>query len=367
MSLSIGIVGLPNVGKSTTFNALTSAQNAAAENYPFCTIDASKAIVPIPDKRLDKLAEIVNPKKVVQAVMEFVDIAGLVEGASRGEGLGNKFLANIREVDAILHVVRCFDDNNIIHVTGKIDPLSDIEIINTELIIADLQTVEKRVPQVEKLARGDKSAIATLDFLNKLAAHLNENRPASTFLNIEDERFIELNKEMRLLTTKPVIFAANVDDAGLGEINKYEATVINYGKKHGAEVIKICSKIEEEMIEMPEEERLEFLESLGSNDEVGLTQIIRRSYDLLGLQSYFTAGVVEVRAWTIHKGWKAPKAASVIHNDFEKGFIRAEIISYDKFVELGGEAEARATGNLRTEGKEYIFQDGDVVHFLFNV
>lgn len=367
MALSIGIVGLPNVGKSTTFNALTSARNAEAANYPFCTIDASRAIVPVPDSRLDALAEIVNPKQILPTTVEFVDIAGLVEGASRGEGLGNKFLANIRETEVILHLVRCFDDENVVHVSGGIDPIRDIQIIDTELQLADIQTLEKRIDKLTKQVRGDKKLQPQLDMANALTEHLNNGNPVRSFEEIDSDTFVELNRELKLLTSKTVIYAVNVDEAGLEADNAHVQTVREHAAQENAEVIKLCSKIEEEMTEMDAEEKKEFLESLGSADGSGLDQIIRTGYNALGMISYFTAGVKEVRAWTIHDGWKAPKAASVIHNDFERGFIRAEVISYDDFIANKGEAGARSAGVLRTEGKEYMVKDGDVMHFLFNV
>lgn len=367
MSLSIGIVGMPNVGKSTTFNALSHAKIAEAANYPFCTIDPSRAIVSVPDKRLAVLSKIANTQKTIPAVVEFVDIAGLVAGASRGEGLGNQFLANIRETDAILHLVRCFDDENIIHVNGNVDPKRDIEIINTELILADLQTLEKRIEKLTKQAKGDKKLQPQLDMANKLLSHFNDGAPATTFRDIEEDAFIQLNNELHFLTMKPVIYAVNVDESGLLEDNEYVQSVRAYAGNHHSEVIKICSKLEEEMVDMNEGERMEFMSSLGAVEGSGLEQIIFKGYSTLGLCSYFTAGVKEVRAWTIHKGWKAPKCASVIHNDFERGFIRAEVISYDDYVKCNGESGARAAGSLRTEGKEYVVNDGDVMHFLFNV
>jgi len=366
MSLSIGIVGLPNVGKSTLFNALTKAQNAESANYPFCTIEPNKAIVPVPDKRLDSLSKIVNPQKVQTAIVEFTDIAGLVKGASQGAGLGNQFLSNIRETSAILHVVRCFEDENIIHVDGSVNPLRDIEIINTELILADIQAVENRLLRLEKMVKGDKKIQPLVDTSKKLMEHLNNGEPASLFNEKESDAFIELIKETRLITLKPVIYAANVDEDSLETDNEYVEIVRDFAAKHNAKSVKICAKIEEEMSGMSDEEREEFLESLGVK-EGGLDQIIQNSYHALGLISYFTAGVKEVRAWTVKQGWKAPKAASVIHNDFERGFIRAEIIAFADFIECNGEAGARTSGKLRTEGKEYIVENGDVVHFLFNV
>jgi len=366
MALSIGIVGLPNVGKSTLFNALTKEQHAVAANYPFCTIEPNKAIVTVPDKRLDQLAAIVNPQKVQNAIVEFTDIAGLVKGASKGEGLGNQFLSHIRETSAIVHVVRCFEDDSVVHVDGTVDPMRDINVINTELVLADIQTLENRISRLEKQARGDKKAQPMLDTATRLLAHLNAGSPAVLFPERDSEIFIELTKETRLISLKPVIYAANVDEAGLAEENEFVKTVRNYASENHAESVKICAKIEEEMAGISDEERSEFLSSLGQT-ESGLDQVIRRGYHALGLISYFTAGVKEVRAWTIETGWKAPKAASVIHDDFERGFIRAEVIAFNDFIECRGEAGARAAGKLRTEGKEYVVSDGDVMHFLFNV
>lgn len=366
MALSIGIVGLPNVGKSTLFNALTKAQNAEAANYPFCTIEPNKAIVPVPDKRLIQLSSIVKPQKIQTAVVEFTDIAGLVKGASKGAGLGNKFLSHIRETSAILHVVRCFEDENIIHVDGNVDPLRDIEVINTELILADIQALENRYARLEKLAKTDKKIKPMTDCAKKLLEHLNTGEPAITFSEKDTDAFTDLIRETQLISLKPVIYAANVDENTLGSDNVHVKAVHDFAAAHNAESVKICAKIEEEMAGMSDAERDEFLESLGVT-EGGLDQIIHHSYHALGLISYFTAGVKEVRAWTIQQGWKAPKAASVIHNDFERGFIRAEVIAFEDFISCNGEAGARTSGKLRTEGKEYVVGNGDVVHFLFNV
>jgi len=367
MSLKVGIVGLPNVGKSTMFNALTKAQNAEAANYPFCTIEPNTAVAAVPDPRLDKLSEIVNPERVLGAIVEFTDIAGLVKGASKGEGLGNKFLSHIRETSAIVHVVRCFEDGNVVHVDGTINPLGDIEVINTELLLADLQTIENRLQRMEKQARGDKKFQPVVDIAKELIDHLNEGNSVYTFPKKDDDSFIEMEKETRFLTNKKVIYAANVDEDGLAEDNEHVLAVKKYAEEQGSEVVKICAKVEEEMTDMSDEEREEFLESLGATEGSGLDQIIHKGYRALGLISYFTAGVKEVRAWTITEGWKAPKAASAIHNDFERGFIRAEVIAYDDFIAEGGEAGAKAAGKMRTEGKEYVVKDGDVMHFLFNV
>ncbi len=366
MALSIGIVGLPNVGKSTTFNALTKAQNAEAANYPFCTIEPNKAIVPVPDKRLEKLAVIVNPERILAATVEFVDIAGLVAGASKGEGLGNQFLGNIKETSAIVHIVRCFDDENVIHVNGAPDPKSDIEIIETELILADYQSLEKRIERLVKQAKNDKAAATLLGAANELLNHLGEGKPAASFANVDSDAYQELNREMRFLTGKKVIFAANVDEDGLDSDNEYVQVVKAIAAERNAEFVKLCAKVEEEMAGMSDEERQEFLESLGAV-ESGLEQIIHHGYDALGLMSYFTAGVKEVRSWTIQKGWKGPQAAGVIHTDFERGYIRAEVIAYDDFITHKGEAGAKAAGALRIEGKDYVVQDGDVMHFRFSV
>lgn len=366
MALSIGIVGLPNVGKSTTFNALTKAQNAQAANYPFCTIEPNRAIVEVPDKRLLELAKIVNHEQVLYSQIEFVDIAGLVRGASKGEGLGNQFLANIKEADAILHIVRCFEDSDITHIEGRIDPISDIEIIELELILADIATLQKRITKLEKESKAQKGTNKMLELANVLLEHLSANKPIKSFENKDSEEFIALNKELRFLTNKEVIFGANVDESGLQSDNEFVKIVCEYGKTQGAEVIKLCAKIEEEMVGLSDAEKAEFLESLGCA-ESGLEQIIRTGFAKLGLISYFTAGVKEVRAWTIKKGFKAPQAAGVIHKDFEKGFIRAETISYEDFVHYGGELKAKEAGAMRSEGKDYVVQDGDVMHFRFNV
>ncbi len=366
MGLSVGIVGLPNVGKSTTFNALTKAQNAQSANYPFCTIEPNKAVVAVPDDRLKELAKIVNPQRVVHSTIEFVDIAGLVRGASKGEGLGNQFLANIKETEIILHIVRCFEDKNITHVEGEVDPIRDIEIIETELLLADIQTLEKRIEKYQRQAKGDKKAKAVLDMAKELLEHLNKGEPASTFSKKESEEFKILDKDLRFLTAKEIIYGANVDEESLLEDNKHVKRLKEFASKKGADVIKLCAKIEEEMVALEDEEKEEFLKELGV-EESGLEQIIRKSFEKLGLMSYFTAGVKEVRAWTIVKGTKAPQAAAVIHNDFEKGFIRAEVISYEDFVKYGGEAKAKEAGKMRLEGKDYIVQDGDIMHFRFNV
>ena len=366
MGVAVGIVGLPNVGKSTTFNALTKAQNAESANYPFCTIEPNKAVVPVPDERLEELAKIVNPERIQYSTIDFVDIAGLVKGASKGEGLGNKFLSNIREVEVILHMVRCFEDENITHVEGGIDPLRDIEIIEGELILADVEQLEKKITKLQRDAKTQKDAKPRLELALKLKEHLDNLQPVSTFADKEDEAFQELDKELRFLSNKPVIYGANTDEDGLLEDNEYVQILKKHAEEIGADVIKLCAKIEEELVGLEEEEAKEFLTELGIA-ESGLEQIIKTAFAKLGLISYFTAGVKEVRSWTIKKGWAAPKAASVIHNDFEKGFIRAEVISYEDFIAYKGEQGAKEAGKMRLEGKEYIVQDGDVMHFRFNV
>jgi hypothetical protein len=367
MGLSIGLVGLPNVGKSTTFNALTKAQNAESANYPFCTIEPNKAVVPVPDSRLEELAKIVNPEKIQYSTLDFVDIAGLVKGASKGEGLGNKFLSNIRETEVILHIVRCFEDENVVHVEGSIDPIRDVEIIEQELLFADLDSIEKRIMTLSKKARGnDKDAKAQLVVAEALLEHVAEGNPVSTFADIESDGFIAMNKDLRLLTSKEIMYGANVDEDSLDEDNEFVTKLRAYAKERNSEVIKLCAKMEEEMVEFDDEEREEMLADLGI-EESGLDQIIHKGFSKLGLQSYFTAGVKEVRAWTIKQNTTAPKAAAVIHNDFEKGFIRAEVIAYEDFIAYGGEAGAKEAGKNRLEGKEYIVQDGDVMHFRFNV
>jgi hypothetical protein len=366
MALGIGIVGLPNVGKSTLFNALTQAQNAEAANYPFCTIEPNRAIVPVPDPRLDRLAAIVKPAKLTHATVEFVDIAGLVKGASRGEGLGNQFLGNIRETAAVVHVVRCFDDENVVHVHGAIDPRGDIEVIETELILADLQTLEKRIDRLAKLAKADRKLQPQVELAESLKAHLEAGRPAASFPDRDRDAFALLEAETHFLTGKPVIYAANVDEDGLTDDNDHVRAVRAYAAERGMECVKICARLEQEMAGMSDEERRELLDSAGASQS-GLEQVIHKGYAALGLISYFTAGPKETRAWTVTRGDKAPRAAGTIHSDFERGFIRAEVIGYDDYLSLGGETAAKAAGKMRVEGKDYVVADGDVILFRFSV
>ncbi|WP_027964568.1 redox-regulated ATPase YchF [Halalkalibacillus halophilus] len=366
MSLTAGIVGLPNVGKSTLFNAITQA-GALSANYPFATIDPNVGIVEVPDQRLNDLTELVKPKKTIPTAFEFTDIAGIVEGASKGEGLGNQFLSHIRQVDAICHVVRCFDDENVTHVSGKVDPISDIETINLELILADLETVTKRIPRVEKLTKQkDKDALQEYDVLKKLQEALENEQPARAIEFTKEQ--MKHVKQLHLLTSKPILYVANVGEDELLDVDSNENVkkVQEFAANENAGVIVVCAKVESEIAELEGEEKAEFLSELGI-EEAGLDQLIKASYDMLGLATYFTAGEQEVRAWTFKQGMTAPQTAGIIHTDFERGFIRAETVSYDDLMAAGSEAAAKEKGKVRLEGKEYLVKDGDVIHFRFNV
>lgn len=366
MSISIGIVGLPNVGKSTVFNALTGKQKAQVANYPFCTIEPNRAVVPIPDQRVEHLRELIGVPNTIHATIQFVDIAGLVKGASKGEGLGNQFLGNIRDTDMIAHVVRCFDDPNVVHVSGEVDPLSDIEIINIELALADLQQIDRKIEKLSRQVKGDKSIAPQLAIAHELHDNLQKGIPISEYPDSEGEAFQQFAKEMRFLTSKPIIYIANVDEAELTEESDCVSNVDDTSKAHNADIVILCAKLEEELVDFSPEDKNEYLALLGLQ-ESGLDQVIRKSHNTLGLISFFTKNEREVRAWNIPKGTTASKAAGVIHTDFERGFIRAEVIPYSTFVKYGSDAEVKSAGLMRLEGKDYVVQDGDIIFFRFNI
>ena len=366
MSLNIGIIGLPNVGKSTVFNALTKEQQAQVANYPFCTIEPNRAVVPVPDARLDKLHKLADVPNIIYTTIQFVDIAGLVKGASQGEGLGNQFLANIRDVDAIIHVVRCFEDDNIVHVSPHLNPSDDIETINLELALADLQQAERKIERLQSQLKGDKKLVPVLEMIEAMRNFLDQGGQLSNFPQQDSDIFHDLEREMRFLTAKPLIYVANVDEAGLAEDNDYIRLVREIAVAQGFGMLKLCAQLEEDMAGFSDEERLEFLEMAGTEEE-GLAQVLRKSYALLGLISFFTMNEKEVRAWTVRQGATAPQAAGVIHTDFERGFIRAEVIPFEIFAQHGSSTAAKAVGQMQVEGKGYIVQDGDVIYFRFNV
>lgn len=366
MGLSIGIIGLPNVGKSTVFNALTGAQNAVVANYPFCTIQPNRAIVPLPDPRLETLAKLVKVENTIHATVEFVDIAGLVKGASQGEGLGNQFLGNIRDTDAILHIVRCFEDPNVVHVSPQPDPRTDIEIINLELILADLQQLDRKIERLESAVKGNRSVIPVLSMSEDLRLHLQQGRRVDKFPHRSQENFNLIASELRFLTSKPMIYLVNVDEDCLMAETNWVQQVRQIGEDEGIEVIILSAKLEADIMDMPPEDQAEYL-SLSGVEESGLSQVIQSSFKILGLISFFTKNEKEVRAWEIPKGLTAPQAAGVIHTDFERGFIRAEVVPYPTFVEYGSDAAVKAAGKMRLEGKEYIVEDGDIIYFRFNV
>lgn len=366
MSFSIGIVGLPNVGKSTTFNALTGAQNAVTANYPFCTIQPNRAIVPLPDARLEKLQRLVNVPNIIYATVEFVDIAGLVKGAHKGEGLGNQFLAQVRDCAALLHIVRCFEDPNVVHIRETIDPRQDIEVLEIELALSDMAHLERKIERLESAVKGDRKLQPQLDLSLRLRDHLGRGHPASSFLEVGSEVFQALNHELRLLTAKPMIYVANLAECELAASNPYVKTVQEIAAQRSAPAVTLCAQLEQDLLDMPPEERKEYL-AISGVDATGLEQVIRRSFEMLNLISFFTKNENEVRAWNIPRGSPAPKAAGAIHTDFERGFIRAEVIPFEVFEHYGSTAAVKAAGQMRLEGKEYIVQDGDIIYFRFNV